>query len=150
MTTNSHFALSIHILSLMALHDDKPLTSKLISGSINTNPVFVRRILGVLNKAGLVETHLGVGGGTMLARPAEQITLNDVYQAAGCTELFARHHSQPDADCPYGRNMLKVLDLIFQKTEAAVAQTLSTITVADVKVALEGEIALEERGGSTQ
>lgn len=48
---NSRFSVAIHILSLIATISDKSLlTSDFIAGSVNTNPVVVRRMIGVLKK----------------------------------------------------------------------------------------------------
>lgn len=42
---------------------------------------FVRRIVSRLAEVGILETHRGVGGGVGLARPADQVTLQDVVEA---------------------------------------------------------------------
>lgn len=48
---NSRFSVAIHILSLIATTSDKSLlTSDFIAGSVNTNPVVVRRMIGVLKR----------------------------------------------------------------------------------------------------
>ncbi len=43
---------------------------------------FLRKIVQLLTRANLVRSHRGVGGGIELARPAEEITLLDVIEAA--------------------------------------------------------------------
>lgn len=43
---------------------------------------FLRKIVQLLTKSDLVLSHRGVGGGIELARPAEEITLLDVLEAA--------------------------------------------------------------------
>jgi Rrf2 family protein len=45
-------------------------------------PSFIGRIAQGLNRAGLLRTRRGVGGGVQLARPASGITLGDVIAAA--------------------------------------------------------------------
>ncbi|HEY4389291.1 MAG TPA: Rrf2 family transcriptional regulator, partial [Ktedonobacteraceae bacterium] len=62
ISTNSQFAVAIHTLTLIAQAGDEPITSEYIAGSVNTNPVFIRRILGLLSRAGLVASQPGVGG----------------------------------------------------------------------------------------
>lgn len=105
MSVNSRFAISIHMLALLALNQGKSLTSAFISNSVNTNPVFVRRILRALSKAGLVTTQLGVDGGSRLARSPNEITLLAVYQATEPGSLFTLHHSRPNPLCPCGGNI---------------------------------------------
>ena len=48
---NSRFTVSIHVLCLLASKRREPLTSEYIAGSVNTNPVVIRRLLGVASGA---------------------------------------------------------------------------------------------------
>jgi len=75
------------------------MTSEFMGGSVNTNPVFVRRILGLLSRAGLVTSQPGVGGGWRLLRDPATITLLEVYRAVDEGHLLAMHHSTPNPDC---------------------------------------------------
>ncbi len=52
-----------------------------ISQTWNIPEDFLRKILSALIKAGLVTSTRGIGGGISLARPANQITLLDVFEA---------------------------------------------------------------------
>jgi Rrf2 family protein len=54
---------------------------------VKTNPSRVRQIVAELVKAGLLESTRGGGGGVMLARSADNISLLDIYQAVGDEEL---------------------------------------------------------------
>ena len=93
MTISSRFAVAVHILTLLETGRGEPLTSEYMAGSVNTNPSVVRRILTLLARAGLTRARMGAGGGTVLARPAGEITLRDVYRAVECEErLFSLHH----------------------------------------------------------
>lgn len=42
---------------------------------------FLEQLFGTLRRAGLLESRRGAGGGYLLARPAEEITVLDVVQA---------------------------------------------------------------------
>jgi Rrf2 family protein len=141
MSVNSRFAVAVHILAFLALQEDKqPLSSNAIANSVDTNPVFIRRILGVLSRAGLVTTQLGVEGGASLARLPEQITLLEVYQVMAEGALFALHHRQPNMLCSCGRNIQPVLTNVFKKAEAAMEATLAEATVADVVQAIRARL----------
>ena len=82
MQISSRFSVAVHVLSLLALpeQDGVLLTSERMAGSVNTNPVVIRRILGQLKKAGLVEVR-PASGGTFLTRQPAAITLLEVYRA---------------------------------------------------------------------
>ena len=97
MTKSSRFVVATHCLTLLAYGDGEAMTSDYIAGSVNTNPVVVRRILGMLAKAGLVTTHEGAGGGVRLAKSANDIDLRTVFAAVEPDELFAPHPQDPNA-----------------------------------------------------
>lgn len=103
-----------------------------MAGSINTNPVFVRRILGRLSRANLVDSQPGVGGGWRLRREPAAITLLEVYQAVQEGHLLSLHHSMPNPDCLVGRNIQRSLLFCFGEAEQAFEQTLARQTVAQV------------------
>lgn len=85
---NSRFSVAIHILSLIATTSDKSiLTSDFIAGSVNTNPVVVRRMIGVLKKAGLLSSHSGMAGYELLVEPKD-LTLLAIYQAINLLLVF--------------------------------------------------------------
>ncbi|HEX3447028.1 MAG TPA: Rrf2 family transcriptional regulator, partial [Isosphaeraceae bacterium] len=63
---SSKLSVGVHILTLLALKPDEPVTSACIAGSVNTNPVVIRRLLGLFREAGFVESKNGVGGGWVL------------------------------------------------------------------------------------
>lgn len=132
MTKSSRFVIATHTLVMLANGDGEPLTSEWIAGSVNTNPVVIRRILALLSKAGLVVTQEGAKGGTRLARPASEITLLGVYRAVEEGDLFASHPQPPNPDCPVGCHIQAALAPTLDAAEAAMAGSLSTTTVADV------------------
>ena len=78
---SSKLSVGIHILTIFALKPGEPLTSEFIACSVNTNPVVIRRLLGSLRAAGIVESKAGVGGGWSLLVDPERITLLDILLA---------------------------------------------------------------------
>lgn len=131
MASNSQFAVATHILTLLALVD-RPLSSKVIAESINTNPVVVRRLVGTLHAAGFVATAMGADGGTRLEQAPEDITLLDVFSATGQGELISTHPTEPNPDCIAGANILPVLLPVFDRAEAALRGELDRVTIAQV------------------
>jgi Rrf2 family protein len=129
---NSRFAVAVHILTLLEQQQGEPVTSEYIAGSVNTNPSLVRRLGGMLAKAGLTTSQLGSGGGTLLAKPASRITLRDVYRAVDEGELFAMHRERPNPACPVGRNIQAALEGHIDSAAAALEDELGRVTIADV------------------
>ncbi|HEX4607421.1 MAG TPA: Rrf2 family transcriptional regulator [Urbifossiella sp.] len=124
--------IATHTLALLAHGGGEPLTSDWIAGSVNTNPVVVRRILALLARAGLVATQEGAKGGARLARPAAEIDLLAVYRAVEEGDLFATHPKPPNPDCRVGCNIQAALTPTLDAAEAAMAASLAKTTVADV------------------
>lgn len=63
MGASTRFTIALHILTLLASNRAQPLTSEYIARSVNTNPVVIRRLLGLLRKRGLVSSQPGNRGG---------------------------------------------------------------------------------------
>jgi Rrf2 family protein len=133
---NSRFAVAVHLLTLLSMGEQRfsgePLTSETAAGSVNTNPVVIRRILGSLRKAGMVRSQPGPNGGWFLARKPSEITLRDVYLAVEDDELFSMHHSPPSQKCPVGANIQTALNGYFREAEAAMERKLGEQTIEDV------------------
>jgi Rrf2 family protein len=132
MSTNSRFAVAVHVLSLMAWSGEEPLKSEQVAESVNTNPVVIRRMLLELAEAGLVVSQTGSLGGSRLANDPTKTTLLDVYQALECGRVFSLHKQPPSRDCPVGVNIETVLSDVLLEVDSAVEQVLQNITINDV------------------
>jgi Rrf2 family protein len=132
MSTNSRFAVAVHVLSLMAWSGEEPLKSEQVAESVNTNPVVIRRMLLDLAQAGLVVSQTGSMGGSRLATDPAKTTLLDIYQALECRGVFSLHRQPPSRDCPVGVNIETVLGEVLQEVDSAVELVLKNITIDDV------------------
>jgi DNA-binding IscR family transcriptional regulator len=133
MKISSRFSVAVHILSLVSMEKEKLCTSEWIAGSVNTNPVIIRRVTGMLKKAGLVNVNSG-SGGTYASKPLDEITLFDIYKAVEVVEegqLF-QIHEKTNPDCPIGANIQVVLEVILLKAEGAMEQVLKNVTMKDI------------------
>jgi Rrf2 family protein len=131
MPTSSRFAVSVHILTAILMKDGDALSSDRIAISVGTNPSLIRKLIAVLTRAGITKTCMGAGGGTLLARPADQITLLQIYRAAEGVDLFAVHASPPNPDCLVGRNILPVLEAATSRAQTALERELEAVSLAD-------------------
>src|SRR3990170_6314498 len=116
MNTNQRFAVSLHILTLLAASDGQ-LTSETIASSVNTHPVVIRRTLANLRQQGLVESRPGANGGWRLLNSPKQIRLCAVYRMM-CREGVFTLHSHPNIHCRVGAHIQAALTDVF-----TVAQT---------------------------
>lgn len=145
MQISTRFTIAVHVL--LAIGEFSPTTratSTFLGKSVNANPVVIRRSLGQLKDAGLVNVEMGAGGAT-LARPADEITLLDIYRAVESSEehLFNFHES-PNPECPVGRNVHAVLDGELAAAQQALEDRLAQTTLADLLARTDTLIAEQE------
>lgn len=135
MQISSRFTLAVHIFACIdVFKDDYKVTSDFLAGSTNVNPVIVRKILGQLKAAGLVDVARGSGGAS-IAKPLNEISFLDIYNAVECIEdgeLF-HFHENPSTDCPVGKNIHAILDDKLMRVQKAMESELSSITLEDIR-----------------
>jgi Rrf2 family protein len=128
---SSKLSVGIHMLTIFALKPGESLTSEFIASSVNTNPVVIRRLLGSLRAAGIVESRTGVGGGWSLLVDPERITLLDILRAVEPhNEIFALHPSEPNPECPCGLHIQGVLTEVYDKVQEGMSRQLAGISIA--------------------
>ena len=133
MSISSRFAVGVHILALLEINKDGVSTSEFLASSVNTNPVVIRKIIGMLKQAQLVNVRPGVAGAE-LAKSLSEISLLDVYKAVNVVnekELFSVHES-PNPQCPVGRNIQDAIVPLFATAQSALEKALDYITIEDV------------------
>ena len=134
MQISSRFTLAIHIIACIeTFKNEYKVTSDFLADSTNVNPVIVRKILGELKSAVIVEVARG-SGGAVLSKPLDRITFLDIYKAVECVEngeLF-HFHENPNPKCPVGRNIHTVLDDRLIKVQQAMEKELASVTLKDV------------------
>ena len=131
MKISSRFTV-VHILALVKVEQSQPLTSSWIASSVNTN-VVIRRLVGKLKQANLIETRQG-SGGIQLRKPLTDITLLDVYQAVEVVdegELF-QMHEDTNVNCVVGANIQSVLEIILLRAQDAMEGVLANVTMDDI------------------
>jgi Rrf2 family protein len=138
---NTRFAVAVHILTFLQSRKGEPATSELIASSVNTNASLIRRLLSQLARAGLTTSQMGTGGGALLARAGERITLLDVYRAVDEDRGVIPLHPSPSPRCPVGRHIHGVLEGRITKAERALEQELARATIAE----LAGDVARRVR-----
>ncbi len=135
MQITSRFTVALHIFTCVEVFKDEyKVTSDFLAGSINTNPVIIRKILTQLKNAGLIEVARGTGGITV-TKPLSEITFYDVYEAIEPVEngdLF-RFHENPNPECPVGRNIHALLDQKLQVKRGAMEDEMKRYTIEDLR-----------------
>ena len=66
MQISSRFTLAVHIFACIdTFKDEYKITSDFLASSTNVNPVIIRKILGQLKAAGLLDIKRGSGGASI-------------------------------------------------------------------------------------
>lgn len=132
MQFSSRFTIATHILLCIEIFkDDSKVTSNILAGSINVNPVIVRNILGLLSSVGIVKIKTGVGGAS-LAKSSDEITMLDIFKAVEKEEALFHFHENPNQQCPVGRNIHRVMDSKLDHIKSAMETELSKITLSQL------------------
>jgi Rrf2 family protein len=128
---NGQFQIAVHILTLLSKQPDELLSSDYIAGSININPVLVRKEISNLRKYGLIDSKEGKAGGYTLGLPAQNILLSDVYRAVKVQPALGQAKNKPNPNCPVGKQISQHLDALADEVDVTIFNKLNTITLAD-------------------
>ena len=139
MQISSRFTIALHIFTCIeTFKNDYKITSDFLAGSINTNPVIIRKILTQLKNAGLITVARGTGG-ISPTRPLKEISFYDVYQAIEPVEngdLF-NFHSSPNPQCPVGKNIHALLDGKLKAIQLAMENEMKKFTLDDLRIGMQ-------------
>ena len=123
-----------HVMTMLALaqrNGEEPVAATSCAFSIGTNPVVVRRLVGELRDAGLVDVTRGATGGVRLARPAAEVTLADVAGAVQADGVGLARYAPgcPSGDCRVAPHIAAEVSTRVADAEAAMRAQLQTVTL---------------------
>ncbi len=122
---NGRFAISLHILTLLYKSKEEVLSSEYIAGSININPVLVRKEIMQLRKAGYVDSKEGKNGGCFLVKDAKDINLAAIFKSVYQEPVLSLAKNVPNLQCPVGKAMNTHLSTLYAEAEQAMLAKLS-------------------------
>ena len=131
MKKDSRLSSVLHALLHMA-EQNKPVTSDILAMCMKTNPVVVRRTMGLLRNAGLVTSERGHAGGWRITADLNKITLFDLYEALGEPTVFAIGNRHESPDCLVEQAVNSALDGAFVEAEALLIERFKTVTLASL------------------
>lgn len=135
--TNTQFAVAAHVLLLLAEDPRRPRSSEEMAPSVQASPVYLRRVLGHLRRAGLVVSRPGAGGGWQLARAAADVTLGDAWRAVQGDDPVLGLHGPAEA-CPVGREVGALFVGLQDRVSRAIEAELDRTTLAQAAARLTG------------
>lgn len=136
---NTRLAIGIHILAFVeCIAEKETLNSEIVSESIGTNPVVVRRMSSALKKAGLLKS-VTIKKGLMLAKSSKDITLYEILKAVDPTNELFVVHQKVNPQCDYGLSIVNVIETEFHDMQIEFENSLKHKTLYDLmnKVVIE-------------
>ncbi len=128
MKKNSKVSVAIHSLLHLAL-EGKPVTSEELGACQNTNPVLIRRILGKLKSAGVVDSEKGHGGGWVLLKDPKSISFKDIFSALEDSLLPAPMKLEEGESCLVLRTISLTMGEFLDEADKIIDKKLSKISI---------------------
>jgi Rrf2 family protein len=117
------------VLELAGAPAGTSLSAREIAAAQEIPQNFLENILAELRRAGVVHTHRGPGGGSSLARPAEDITVGEILLAIDGPLAAVR--DLPADRLVYGGHA-RHLPAIWKQVQTCLHELLDGVTVADL------------------
>jgi Predicted transcriptional regulator len=131
MNRDSRLSSVLHALLHMAEHEG-PMTSDLLAQCMTTNPVVVRRTMGLLRDKGIVASARGPSGGWTIAADLTKVSLRDLYEALGEPAVFAMGHRSENPQCLVEQAVNAALGDAFAQAEAMLMARFAEVSLADL------------------
>lgn len=113
--------------------------TKAISEALNIARPSAVKILGSLASAGIVETREGARGGVRLARPADSISVLDIFNAIETGKPMFRHDFNLAVTGAKPTRAQSAVRAVLDSAETAMHTQLAAVTVADLLGSLNAD-----------
>ena len=131
MMQDTRLARLLHVLLHMHLRGGAT-TSATIAEMLHTNPVVVRRTMAALRDAGYVTSTGGRGGGWVLSRELDELTVRDVHDAIEPAALFAIGPADDNPRCPVESKVNRFLVDALRAAEQTLLQRLAGTRLSEL------------------
>lgn len=123
---------AVHILCFIALAEDgQPLTSDAIAKSIATNASYVRQLMSLLRKGGLLNSVRGHARPRLTRQPAA-ISLLDCYHAVEGNKPLLHQDTHTNPACGVGVNIQLALRDCYDQVQARAEEEMARISLQDI------------------
>jgi Rrf2 family transcriptional regulator, repressor of oqxAB len=129
--TPSAFGLAIQALALLSISDNV-CPSQEIAKMMKSGTTFMRRVMGPLVRANLVEAKEGRDGGYSLAKPAHLITVADVYRALQIKDPMGGGLLDSTTNCPNGQHVRTIFNEMANRSEKSTLAIYEQYTIEQI------------------
>ena len=99
---------------------------------MGTNPVVVRRTMGLLREAGLVTSLRGHSGGWRITADLTKVSLRQLHAILGEPAIFAIGNRNEVPECLVEQSVNAALDDAFNEAEALLLRRFADVSIADL------------------
>lgn len=128
---NTQLSDATHIMAYIALHPAENLKSDRIASSLKTDPTTVRRLMGKLRQAGLLQSTRGIARPQLACKPMD-ISLRDIFLAVSTRRALLTVDRDTSTACPVGSVMPKVMANYYREIQSSAEGRMARITLQDV------------------
>ncbi|MDY5930427.1 MAG: Rrf2 family transcriptional regulator [Candidatus Ornithospirochaeta sp.] len=127
---DTRFSVAVHMLILIS-ESPEPISSDQMAESVGTNASYIRKILSLLRKAGIVEARRGISGSRLAVAP-DRLTLLQIYLAVveEGIHLIDIHRNSNDM-CIVGKHIGPMLTDMLDGVTRAFAEALGDRKLSD-------------------
>lgn len=125
------FKIAVHAVVWLAKSGGL-LSSAMIASQVDSHATFMRRVLQSLTTSGIVESRGGREGGYLLRKPADEITLGEIYDAVGAGTCTEAAETDGGACGEAGAQLDAALERILQEAEQRTIMFLRGYTIFDI------------------
>ena len=143
ISASAYFAVET-LVRLVASSADRPRTAESLAQSIARSVSYTEGLLADLSDAGLVQTAQDPGGGYYLARPADRITVAEIFCVFDEPDASDRQPGRLSTLLYADINALRGTDLLLEALSSYVYQFLEGVSLADIAPATNGEIPTDD------
>ncbi|VVO14296.1 Rrf2 family transcriptional regulator [Pseudomonas fluorescens] len=137
MSQSTRLITASYILSFVAANAPQKLRTETIAKWVKTHPTRVRNLVSQMVKADILKSYRGAKGGLTLARPANEITLREVYDAVQESSLIAEKIDNPFSGMEDHCKVFDVFTRLFAMLENNMRLDLGNITADQLFVAFD-------------
>ncbi|MBU2977101.1 Rrf2 family transcriptional regulator [Alteromonas sp. C1M14] len=131
MRKDSRLSRALHALIHLAQYD-KPVTSEEIGKMLRTNPVVVRRTMGLLREHGYVKSVKGHHGGWTLNCSLHHVTLLDIHHCLGEQSVFTIGLTDENTHCLIEQAVNQTLKEAMDEAELILINRFKEVSLADL------------------
>ncbi len=135
MSDTTHLLAAIQIVREVAERTGKDLkhllSSAAIARSLHTNPAYVRKLMVIASRAGLLVTKKGKAN-PELSRTASEISLLDIYRAVEGDNRLLKLDTHINPECNVGKAIQFSLGDAYDEIQRAAEKAMAEISLQDV------------------